>query len=252
MSEGFVNFGSILQAEESMEEEKSSLRRSNIIRASPDKGQSSNAKPLSPPVPLSRGPHRVPTFTASNIPSTITNEELAVLRVRYSIPSSVLLRKPSGSERACSFSEYETCLYVGALEGGLRIPFPTVVRDVLSFLGLAPGQIVPNSWRLLIGCAALWGAMSDGRVSLTKGPFLNQFSVKEAPGGVGWYYFAKRAGEGELVTELPSASKNWKDKFFFVGGDGWELPNWEVGTYVPRIPSGWGVPISNCKLLAFL
>ncbi|KAI8547190.1 hypothetical protein RHMOL_Rhmol07G0175900 [Rhododendron molle] len=207
MSEGFVNFSSILQAKESMAEEKGSLRRGSIIRASAGEGKSSSVKPSSPSAPSSRGPHRIPAFSASAIPSTITNEELAILRVRYSIPSSVSLQKPSGTEWACSFSENETCLYVGALEGGLRLPFPTVVRDVLSFLGLAPGQIVPNSWRLLIGCAALWGAMSDGQISLTNGPFLNQFSVKEAPGGFGWYYFAKRAGEGELVTELPSATR---------------------------------------------
>ncbi|KAI8555710.1 hypothetical protein RHMOL_Rhmol05G0195900 [Rhododendron molle] len=157
MSEGFINFFLILQAEELSVEEESSMRRSGVIRASPDKGQSSGVKPSSPPTPSSRGPCRVPAFSASNIPSTITNEELAVLRVRYFIPSFVSLRKPSGTERACTFTKNEACLYVGALEGGLRLPFPTVVRDVLRFLGLAPGQIVPNSWRFLIGCAALWG-----------------------------------------------------------------------------------------------
>ncbi|KAI8563668.1 hypothetical protein RHMOL_Rhmol03G0127100 [Rhododendron molle] len=81
MSEGFVNFSSILQAEESMAEEKSSMRRSSIIRALPNKGQSSSVKPSSPPAPLSRGSRRVPFFSASNIPSTITNEELAILRL---------------------------------------------------------------------------------------------------------------------------------------------------------------------------
>ncbi|KAI8535278.1 hypothetical protein RHMOL_Rhmol10G0161300 [Rhododendron molle] len=65
MSEGFVNFALILQAEESMAEEKSSLRRSSIIRASPDKGQLSSVKPSSPPAPSSKGPHRVPAFSAS-------------------------------------------------------------------------------------------------------------------------------------------------------------------------------------------
>ncbi|KAI8529799.1 hypothetical protein RHMOL_Rhmol11G0001800 [Rhododendron molle] len=75
--------------------------------------------------------------------------------------------------------------------------------------------------------------------------FFKSISVKEAPGRVGWYYFTERPGEGELVTELPTVNKNWKDKFFFVSGGGWELPDWEVGTYTPQIPSRWGVPITN-------
>ncbi|KAI8559493.1 hypothetical protein RHMOL_Rhmol04G0178200 [Rhododendron molle] len=153
MSEGFINFSSILNAEESIEEEEVLLHRSGKIRASFDRGQASGVKPSLPPMSSSRGPHRVPIFSASNNPSTITNEELVVLRVRYSILSSSSVRKPSGSEQTCTFIENETCLYVGALEGGLRLPFPTVVRDVLSFLGLAPGQIVPNSYRLLIARA---------------------------------------------------------------------------------------------------
>ncbi|KAI8529995.1 hypothetical protein RHMOL_Rhmol11G0019600 [Rhododendron molle] len=175
--------------------------------------------------------------------------ELAVLSVRFSIPSSVTLRKPSELERAYSYVENETCIYVGALEGGLRLPFPAVAREVLSFLGLAPGQIVPNSWRLLIGCAALWGAMSDGITPLTKGPFLNQFLIKEAPGGTGWYYFTKRPGGGELITDLLNVHKNWKDKFFFVGGDGWELPSWEIGSYTQRVHNRRGEPVASSRAL---
>ncbi|KAI8535880.1 hypothetical protein RHMOL_Rhmol10G0208800 [Rhododendron molle] len=145
MSEGFINFSSILNAEEPFIEEEVSMHRSGDSRATSDSGQVSSFRASPPLVSSSRGSHGRPSFTTSNIPSTITNEELAVLRVRYSIPSSITLRKPSEFERACSFVENETCLYVSAFEGGLRLPFPTVVRDILSFLGLAPGQIVPNS-----------------------------------------------------------------------------------------------------------
>lgn len=186
------------------------MSRSSGVRVSSNRVQSSSVKPSLPPTSMLRGSRGRPVFSASNIPSTIANEELTVLGVRYLILASVTLRKPFGSERACSCVENETCLYAGALEGGLRLPFPAVVREVLSFLGLAHGQIVPNSWRLLIGCAALWGAMSDGLTPLSKGPFLNQFSVKEAPGGVVWYYFTKRPGEEDLVTELHNVNKNWK------------------------------------------
>lgn len=97
MSEGLFDFSSILQVEESSVNEEVPMRRSSVVRASSHVGQLSSVKPLSP-LSSSKVPRRVPAFSASLIPSTITNEELAVLRVRFSIPSSVTLRKPSESE----------------------------------------------------------------------------------------------------------------------------------------------------------
>ncbi|KAI8530388.1 hypothetical protein RHMOL_Rhmol11G0054500 [Rhododendron molle] len=160
MPEGFINFSSILQAEESTVEEERSMRWSSIIKASPDKGQSSSVKPSSPHAPSSWGLRRVPAFSASNIPSTIMNEELAVLRVRYSIPSSVSLGKPSGSERAYTFIENEACLYVGALEGGA----------IDRWLVEGKGEKI------------LWGEGRSKRYGRNKGSMFLLFSARVIPG----------------------------------------------------------------------
>ncbi|KAI8530385.1 hypothetical protein RHMOL_Rhmol11G0054200 [Rhododendron molle] len=137
MLEGFINFSSILNIEKSFEEEKASLHHGGNIRASSWRVQVSGVNPSSSPMcsSPSRGPYRAPSFSASNIPSTITNEELAVLRVRYSIPASVLLRKPSGSKRAYSFVE-------------VRAPYP-LSPALAAELQQAQSYTIHN-WELLV------------------------------------------------------------------------------------------------------
>lgn len=124
------------------------------------------------------------------------------------------------------------------------------MRDVLNHLRLAPTQIVRNSWKHLIGCAALWAAMSDGKTSLSKEVFLNQYVIKEVSNGCGWWYFTRRLSEEkeDLVTDIGNC-KQWKDKFFFVGGTEWEFPNGDGEIHTPRVLSKWGIPSPNGKLL---
>ncbi|KAI8537829.1 hypothetical protein RHMOL_Rhmol09G0054300 [Rhododendron molle] len=119
--------------------------------------------------PLLRTPQGAPPpYAAKNVISTVMLEDLARVRVKYSIFATVTIRRPREVERAHFPGPGETCLYITAFEGGLRLLFPTIVREVLCHLGLAPAQIVPNSWRHLIGCAALWAAMSNGETPLSK------------------------------------------------------------------------------------
>lgn len=88
--------------------------------------------------------------------------------------------------------------------------------------------------------------MSNGETPLSKEGFFNQYMIKESPNGQGWWYFTRRPSEeGELVTDLPTVDKNWKDKFLFIGGDGWELPDGDTGIYSSRVPSHWGTSSSG-------
>lgn len=51
--------------------------------------------------PLLRTPHGAPPrYAAKNVISTVTLEDLACVRVRYSIPATVTLRRPREAERA--------------------------------------------------------------------------------------------------------------------------------------------------------
>lgn len=89
-------------------------------------------------------------YSANLFRSSVTQKDVDAVIVKYQILSSINLRPPFETDRACSCLENEVCLYIGSFEGGLRLPFPKIVREVLEFYGLAPAQITPNSWRHLI------------------------------------------------------------------------------------------------------
>lgn len=84
-------------------------------------------------------------FKAEGISGLIHEADLPLLRVAYQIPETVVLRAPSAEDKACAFSENEVCLYEEAFRASLRLPFSRIVRDLLSRLRLAPGQLMPNA-----------------------------------------------------------------------------------------------------------
>ena len=185
-------------------------------------------------------------FSAWDCESSISGDDLPGIREKYAIPEGISLRVPSVNERACSAIEGETCIYVGALEGGLRLPIPVVVREILSHFKLSPGQLTPNAWRTLIGCAVLFSACTDGKKSLSLRAFQHVYSLKESPNANGWWYFSKREKGLDMVKGLPSSNKAWKDKFFFVSGREWEFCSWEEKRHFP-INGKWGFPSSSSK-----
>ena len=146
-------------------------------------------------------------FSAWDFESSISGDDLPGIRERYAIPEGISIRVPTVNERACSVLEGETCIYVGALEGGLRLPIPMVVREILSQFNLSPGQLTPNAWRTLIGCSVLFSACSDGKKPLSLKAFQHVYSLKESPNANGWWYFSKREKGLDMVKGLPSSNK---------------------------------------------
>lgn len=94
-------------------------------------------------------------FVAIDLSSSVTVDDLDFVRAMYQIPSSATHRIPKSSEHACSSLKDEVCLSYGAFKGGLCLPFPHIVREVLNHFRLTRAHIVPNSYRHLRGCAAL-------------------------------------------------------------------------------------------------
>ena len=91
-----------------------------------------------------------------------------------------------------------------------------------------------------MGCSVLWQIVL-GR-DITSDEF--GFCYRPAQRGEGFWYFSAREKGLDLVQGLPSSHKSWKDKFFFVGGKGWEFQPWETDLSV-RVPLEWGRPGSR-------
>jgi hypothetical protein len=120
--------------------------------------------------------------------SRVTQDDIDRMRRRYQIPDDVVLRIPDSDERACC-PKYvgDVAFYEADLKAGLRFPIQPFVRELLDFLGLAPGQINPNGWRTIITCMVMWRVTSNGSEDLTVDElfFSKSLAKSHSPGAFG-------------------------------------------------------------------
>ncbi|KAL2492209.1 Uncharacterized protein Adt_27837 [Abeliophyllum distichum] len=97
------------------------------------------------------------------------------------------------------------------------IEFIVPVRKFLREWGIAPTQLCPNGWRILIGLLVLWDQLGFSRPSI--GDFHSLYSFKSDGKRSGWWYASVKARTGgSVVTQTPDSIKNWKKFWFFVRG----------------------------------
>ena len=56
------------------------------------------------------------------------------------------------------------CFYESAFVCGLRFPVHPFFMELLDHFGIAPGQLMPNSWRILVNCMGIWMAATNGGI----------------------------------------------------------------------------------------
>uniref|UniRef100_A0ACD5ZS69 Uncharacterized protein n=1 Tax=Avena sativa TaxID=4498 RepID=A0ACD5ZS69_AVESA len=144
--------------------------------------------------------------------SLCTQAEVDALCQKHGVPREFAAR-PAGDRRACTPPRPgAVCVYAHALEAGMRFPLHPFFSDALSHFGLAPGQLTPNGWRVLLGFVVL---CHSAAVPPSVAVFRHFFSL---PSRKGWYGFKCKKGAGVLFTGLTSAKseKDWKRGFFFL------------------------------------
>ena len=170
-------------------------------------------------------------------------ESLGRVRTRYQIPGDVVLRILNSDEWVCSHVE-DVVLYESALTVGLRFPVQPFIRELLDFLSLAPGQVAPNGWKVIITCMVIWRECSDGLDDIIVEEFLYCFEPTQIVASPGFWTFRNKEESSRLVEELPSSNRRWKDGYFFVCRDNWEKLPEEGEDYIPFLRT-WGVPSSS-------
>ncbi|KAM3194954.1 hypothetical protein ACQJBY_071175 [Aegilops geniculata] len=167
---------------------------------------------------------------AERIPSTLsTQAAVDALCRKHGVPAE-FARRPAGELRACSAPPPgAVCVYAHALEAGVRFPLHAFFGKALAHFRLAPGQLTPNGWLVLVGFVVL---CHEAGVRPSTALFRHFFSLSTWKNGNGWYFFRCRGkgGAPTLFTGL-SCSKfesDWKGRFFFLTSPGpWPCPvNW--------------------------
>lgn len=101
---------------------------------------------------------------------------------------------------------------------GLRFSIPLFFRELLFYLGLTLGQLMPNSWQINIGCMILWELTFKGESHLTLNEFFHCHCLKEQEPW--WFFFASQDLTTTLVTGLQNSNNGWRSRYFFVSGEG--------------------------------
>ena len=98
----------------------------------------------------------------------------------------------------------------------MRLLIPKLMRDVCDHYEIAPSQMMPNSWRILL---ALERLSVQHRVECEIGEALFSYYLKEHDTDKGRYQLTARIGHVPIVTCLHTNNHSWKDRLFFVRGD---------------------------------
>ena len=97
------------------------------------------------------------------------------------------IRIPSDEDRSCRSYADEVCFYKADFASGLRLPIHPFIMELFAYLHLAPAQLVPNSWRIVISCMVVWMSANDGDV-IKKDKFLHFYYLRKSK-DLGYYEF---------------------------------------------------------------
>ena len=132
-------------------------------------------------------PTVVRAFHALKEKCSLKIEVFSKFKDRFQFPKGTRARLPRKDERAYEFAHGEICFYEAAFSCGLRFPVHPFIMKLLHYLNLALGQLMPNSWRIVISCIIIWTTIVDGNM-LTVNEFVHLCRLKESK-EFGYYEF---------------------------------------------------------------
>ena len=207
-------------------------RRMAEVRSSElETGLSSSGGPEGGDTALS-APRVVRAFHALEEVCGLDEETVSRFKDRFQFPDRVRVRQPTNEDRACHFFPGEVCFYEVAFTCGLRLPVHPFIMELLGFLGIAPGQLMPNSWRIMVNCMEIWLAANEDMIKVSE--LVHLYRLKESK-EYGYYELVPWARRARIVRGLPSSFRYWKSRFVFVSGDDFETPASEAWGDVPRL-----------------
>ncbi|KAL2524557.1 Plus3 domain-containing protein [Abeliophyllum distichum] len=166
---------------------------------------------------VASGLRTAPEWKCRFFPSEVTEGQLREWHQMSRVPDDVEFVVPGPDDRADDPPLGAVALNQAILAAGLRLPFSWVVRKFLREWRIAPTQLCPNGWRILIGLLVLWDQLGFPRPSI--GDFHSLYSFKSDGKRSGWWYASVKARTGgSVVTQTPDSIKNWKKFWFFVRG----------------------------------
>ena len=148
-------------------------------------------------------PQEVRAFHALKEVCGLNGDTLSRFKDKFQFPNRVKVRLPSEEDRACHFFPGEACFYEAAILCGLRFPVHPFIMALLGHFGIAPRQLMPNSWRIVVSCMGIWLATTD-RDMIRVDELIYLYSLK-ASKEHGYYGLVPWERSTRIVRNLPSS-----------------------------------------------
>ena len=110
---------------------------------------------------------------------SIKKDTFIRFRDRFQFPKEIRVCLPRKGEKSCVFAHGELYFYDAAFLCGLRFPIYLFIMELLHYLNIAPGQLMPNSWRIVISCMVIWTIIAD-RDMITLNEIIHLYRLKES------------------------------------------------------------------------
>ena len=123
-------------------------------------------------------PQKVRAFHALKEVCGLDVDTVVRFKDRFQFSERVHVRRPNGEDRACHFFPGEVCFYEAAFTCGLRLPIHPFMMELLHHFGIAPGQLMPNSWRIVDSCMEIWLAANGDMIKV--GGLIYLYHLKES------------------------------------------------------------------------
>ena len=212
-------------------------------------GLSSSGDPVEGDTAVST-PREVRAFYAFNEECRLDDNTLGRFKDKFQFPERVRVCLPSKGERACNFFPGEVCFYESSFACGLRFPVHPFLMELLDHFGIALGQLMPNSWRIVVSCIGIWLAAMDGDM-LRVDELVYLYRLK-ASKEYRYYELVPWERRTRIVRELPSSFRYWKSRFFFVSMDDFETPSGGVWGELQRLHHRWGTTTLGASMFLFV
>ena len=86
-----------------------------------------------------------------------------------------------------------------------RFPIHPFLMELLDRFGIAPGQLMPNSWRIVVNCMGIWLAATDGdMIKVNELVYLYRLKASKKHGYYELFPWERRT---RIVRDLPSSFK---------------------------------------------
>ena len=184
-------------------------------------------------------PRVVRAFHALEEVCGLDDETVGRFKDRFQFPKRVRVRWPTNEDMACHFFSGEICFYEADFTCGLRLPVHHFIMELLGFFDIAPGQLMPNSWRIVVNCMEIWLVANEDMIKVSE--LVHLYRLKESK-EYGYYELVPWARRARIVRGLPSSFRYWKSRFIFVFEDSFETPASEAWGDVLRLLRRWGTP----------